>query len=142
MDTTVDLSATLELRPNTGVSYGRDLTQRAGRSFSSVATRKRSATGSNSGHLRRPPSSLYQSRFNRTHEADERERRSATTSRQPSPPPAALPPPEEAWVAEEEEVAWAQEQLSDKDQRRYEHEQSQMELMQFVEQLRTVGRMP
>lgn len=39
----------------------------------------------------------------------------------------------------EEEVAWAKEQLSDKDQRRYEHEQSQMELMQFVEQLRTVG---
>jgi hypothetical protein len=147
---TVDLSATLELRPNTGHSYGRSLNKRAGRSFGSVATRKRSAAGSSSGPFRSgtaaAPSSLYQSRFNRTSAGGDRE--PPHKSHQPRPPgsspvpsPAAVLPPEQAWAAEEE-AAWAQEQLSDKDQRRYEHEQSQMELMQFIEQLRTVGRAP
>ncbi len=146
---TVDLSATLELRPNTGHSYGRDLNKRAGRSFGSVATRKRSAgESSTSGSFRSSTAaSRYQSRFNRTSPGGVRE--PPNTSHQPQPPgsspapsPAPVLPPEQAWAAEEEETAWAQEQLSDKDRRRYEHEQSQMELMQFIEQLRTVGRVP
>jgi hypothetical protein len=150
-DGTIDLSATLELRPNTGHSYGRSLNKRAGRSFSSVSTRKRAASGGGGGgggggeRATTPSSSLYQSRFHRTTESG------ARGPVKPSPPPqrqqvqqqpagaAAVspPPPEQAWA---EEGAWAQEQLSDKDQRRYEHEQSQMELMQFIEQLRTVRR--
>ena len=84
--------------------------------------------------------SLYRTRFQRTGE-------SAAASVPPPPPqpqPPPPPPPEQAWAEEEAEAqAWADEAardglLSDKDQRRYEHEQSQMELMQFVEQLRTV----
>ena len=137
MDSAVDLSATLELRPGTGQSYGRTLNKRASRSFRSVSTTSRRAPGD--GRRSATPS-LYRTRFQRTGE-------SAAASVPPPPPqpqPPPPPPPEQAWAEEEAQAqAWADEAardglLSDKDQRRYEHEQSQMELMQFVEQLRTV----
>lgn len=142
MDSAVDLSATLELRPGTGQSYGRTLNKRASRSFRSVSTTSRRAPGD--GRRSATPS-LYRTRFQRTGESA-----AASASAPPpkpqqqQPQPLPPPPPEQAWAEEEAQAqAWADEAardglLSDKDQRRYEHEQSQMELMQFVEQLRTV----
>eukprot|EP01048_Picozoa_sp_COSAG05_P020327 COSAG05_NODE_3428_length_2072_cov_3.125697_1_plen_232_part_00 len=144
----MDLSATLELKPGSGRTFGRSLSRAANRSYRSVSTRPDSQDGSvpkAAAHSSTP--SVYKSRF-MPRRAGVGQAWATTVSRGLQTEEAigttpAVPTPPGNFALDMEVVDFqdvdAAPRVSEKERLRYEHEQSQMELMQFIAQISTGG---
>jgi hypothetical protein len=156
MDPNNTLAATLELQPGSGKSFGTVLNKRANRSFRSVSTRPASregprgsittATAAAAAHTqgRSGVSSAYKSRF-LPMRAGAAQAWASTVSRGQGLEGAGTQHSATRSFANDMEVVDfttdidAAPRMSEKERLRHEHEQSQMELMQFIAQISTVS---